>query len=389
MNYWPAEPANLSECATPFFDLVDSQLPAWRDATSKSKEFKLANGQPARRGFAIRTSHNIFGGMGWNWDKTANAWYCLHFWEHCAFTGDREFLRTTAYPIMKETCQFWEDHLKTEPDGRLVVPHAWSPEHGPVEDGVSYSQEIVWNLFDNYVAAADVLGIDKEYRDKIAAMRDKLATPGVGSWGQLLEWMHEQHIPKSPELDTPNDHHRHTSHLFAVYPGHQIDLTNTPALAAAAKVSLDARGDTGDVREWSFAWRTALFARLGDGDSAHRQMQQLLSDRNTCPNLFGLHPPMQIDGNFGITAAVCEMLLQSQDGTLHLLPALPKAWSAGKATGLCARGGFVVDLQWKDGKLIAATILSKRGNPLRISYGGKTTELKLERGERTTWTPGG
>ncbi len=154
-------------------------------------------------------------------------------------------------------------------------------------------------------------------------------------------------------------------------------------------MSLDARGDTGDVREWSFAWRTALFARLGDGDSAHRQMQQLLSDRNTCPNLFGLHPPMQIDGNFGITAAVCEMLLQSQDGTLHLLPALPKAWSAGKATGLCARGGFVVDLQWKDGKLIAATILSKRGNPLRISYGGKTTELKLERGERTTWTPGG
>jgi alpha-L-fucosidase 2 len=388
MNYWPAEPANLSECAVPFFDLVDSQLPAWRDATSKSPEFKTADGEFPKRGFAIRTSHNISGGMGWNWDKTANAWYCLHFWEHYAFTGDKDFLRTTAYPIMKETCQFWEDHLKTEPDGRLVVPRAWSPEHGPVQDGVSYSQEIVWDLFNNYVAAADVLGIDREYRDKVATMCDKLATPGVGSWGQLLEWMHELHDPKSPELDTPNDHHRHTSHLFAVYPGHQIDLTSTPALAAAAKVSLDARGDTGDVREWSFAWRTALFARLGDGESAHRQLQHLLADRNSCPNLFGQHPPMQIDGNFGITAAVCEMLLQSQNGTLKLLPALPKAWSTGKVTGLCARGGFVVDLEWKDGKLTAATILSKEGSPPRISYAGKITELKLDRGARIAWTPG-
>ena len=172
MNYWPAEPANLAGCDLPFFDLVESQLPAWRKATAAARDFAIPGGTNTVRGFAIRTSHNIYGGMGWRWDKTANAWYCLQFWEHYAFSGDKIFLRTTAYPIIKETCEFWEDHLKTLPDGRLVVPDAWSPEHGPTEDGVSYSQEILWDLFNNYVEAADTLGVDKNYRDKIAAMRD-------------------------------------------------------------------------------------------------------------------------------------------------------------------------------------------------------------------------
>jgi alpha-L-fucosidase 2 len=390
MNYWPAEVANLSECHLPFFDLVESQLPAWRQATASAKEFATANGQLAKRGWAIRTSHNITGGMGWKWDNTANAWYCHHFWEHFAFDRDTNFLRATAYPVMKETCEFWQDHLKTLPDGKLVVPHAWSPEHGPVEDGVSYSQEIVWDLFNHYVQAADVLGVDKTYRDTIAALRDKLVTPGIGSWGQLLEWMREQHNPKYPELDTPNDHHRHTSHLFAVYPGDQISVTQTPKLAAAAKVTLNARGiaPDSDVREWSFAWRTSLYARLHDAENAHNMLRQLFSARNTCPNLFGLHPPMQIDGNFGITAGIAEMLLQSQAGELELLPALPKEWPAGSVTGLCARGGYQVSLAWQDGKLVSATVKNISGDgAVRIRYGSQTAKFDLPRGQMKTLNP--
>lgn len=383
--YWPAEVTNLSECHLPLLNYISETAPAARKMTKKQFGENT-------RGWTQRISQNPWGWGGWTmWNVPINAWYALHMWEHYQFTQDKNFLKKQAYPMMKEACNFWEDHLKElgkdgkgfesregnvnlaqlkgMPAGTLVAPQGWSHEWGPVEDGVAHDQQLVRDLFNNTIAAAKVLGVDAAWVKKLAEKRDRLAPNKIAKGGYLQEWL----------IDRPNmvSGHRHTSHLFAVYPGSEISFEKTPKLAAAAKKSLELRGSDGDSRRsWSWPWRAALWARFKEGDKAHEMIEGLLT-HNTLPNLLTTHPPFQMDGNFSLPAAVAEMFVQSQTGDIVLLPAPCKAWPKGKVHGLKARGNVTVSFEWEKGKIKKYSLTSPIPQTVNVIVNGKTKKEKI------------
>ncbi|WP_167615847.1 glycosyl hydrolase family 95 catalytic domain-containing protein [Maribellus sediminis] len=379
MNYWPAEVCNLSEMHEPLFDLVASLV----EPGTKTAQVQYGN-----RGWVVHPITNIWGytspgeAASWGMHTGASAWIATHIAEHYRFTGDKEFLKT-MYPVLKGAVAFYLDWLVEDPEtGKLVSGPAVSPENTflapdgsrcQISMGPAHDQEVIWQLFTDFMLASDELGISDDFVKQTTEARANLAGPKIGSDGRLMEWAHE-----FPEVEPG---HRHISHLFAVHPGEQINLQETPDLAAAAKKSLDYRIENGGGHTgWSAAWLISQYARLGEAEKAEHSLNTVLA-KSTSKNLFGQHPPFQMDANFGTTAGIAEMLLQSHAGVIELLPALPADWPAGKVSGLRARGGYTVDIVWAEGKLTSAKITADRDGTLKLKYKDVDSEKDLKAGE--------
>ncbi len=372
MNYWPAEVANLSETAIPLVEYVESL----REPGRKTAEMHcgIEGAMENKNGWTVNTMNNPFGftAMGWEfdwgWAPTSNAWISQNLWEHYKFTDDKDYLRENIYPIMKEAAQFWTQFLVeyTHSDGKtyLVSSPSYSPEHGPRTVGTTFDQELIWQLFTDTIKASETLGIDEEFRAELENKRERLLKPQIGKHGQVQEW--------KDDIDDPNNNHRHISHLVGLYPGTQINQKDTPELYEAAKVTMNHRGDGGTG--WSKANKINLWARLLDGDRAHRLLENQLTT-STLENLFDTHPPFQIDGNMGAVSGMAEMLVQSHLGTINPLPALPTAWEDGSFDGLKARGNFEISANWNNNSLNLLKIKSGSGNDCYLEYPGITEAI--------------
>ena len=387
MNYWVAEVCNLSECHEPLLRMVEELQEPGRNT---AKVHYNARGWVAHHNTDIWRGTAPVDGAHWGMWPTGGAWLCQHLWEHYLYTGDTAFLKE-SYPVMKGAAEFFLDVLVENEDGYLITSPSISPEHshgGTNKDGLSSNRtgaslctgptmdmEILRDLFANCIKASEILAVDENFRKQVAETRGRLAPLKVGRYGQLQEWQ--------KDWDNPNDPHSHVSHLYGLFPSSQINRYDTPELFDAAHTSLIQRGQTDG---WPGAWRIALWARIGDGDTAFIALNNHVLHRLT-PNLFNGGSVFQIDANFGATAGIAEMLLQSHSNVLHLLPALPKAWPDGSVKGLRARGGLEVDMEWKDGQLVEANIRADRDATFRLAaQDGMGETISLKKGETKVWT---
>ena len=368
MNYWPACSTNLDECMLPLIDFIRTLV--------KPGE-KTAQSYFGARGWTASISANIFGfttplesqDMSWNFNPMAGPWLATHVWEYYDYTKDLKFVKETGYELIKSSANFTVDYLWHKPDGTYTAAPSTSPEHGPVDQGATFVHAVVREILLDAIQASKELGIDKKERKQWEHVLSNLVPYKIGRYGQLLEW--------STDIDDPKDEHRHVNHLFGLHPGHTVSPITTPELAEAAKVVLVHRGD--GATGWSMGWKLNQWARLQDGNHAYTLFGNLLKN-GTVDNLWDTHPPFQIDGNFGGTAGITEMLLQSHMGFIQLLPALPDAWKDGSIQGVCAKGNFEIDMIWKDGLLQEATLLSKAGENCTVKYAGKTISFKTAKG---------